>query len=157
MSQRRNLVGLIVFLSATEIALVAFKSALLGGIFALACLYYAFAFGRQILAEAKAAKQETEESDNQLHANIVSVHNLAFAKLAGNNDHALQALRAKVIELLVEAGKHLGNPQTNTRVVYGSDFFLNWNKEGLALVEQARLLIESYKPVLRDRAGGELH
>ncbi len=61
-----------------------------------------------------------------------------------------------MIDLLVEAGMHLGNPYTNSRVVYSSEYFINWNQAGLDLVGQAKKLIDDYvaasQVVIRERS-----
>ena len=92
---------------------------------------------RQNQKQATQANQEIVLTDAQLHKELVDAH-FALSKLSGADDQR----RGQVIELLLEAGKHLGQPVTNSRLVYGPDYFINWNREGIALVAQARQLIE---------------
>jgi hypothetical protein len=108
-----------------------------------AAVVYLVCFVRQLNAENKssaAGRALVKETDAQLRQDLVAVQKLALAKLAGADAET----QSKVVELLVEAGKHLGDPYTNSRLVYTSDYFVNWNREGLALVAQARKLIDDY-------------
>ena len=78
------------------------------------------------------------DTDVQLRKELIGTHKLALPKLQYANDE----LTNKVVDLLVEAGKHLGCQPTNSRVIYGPEYFINWNREGLALVAQAKQLID---------------
>lgn len=102
--------------------------------------YFYFRAFREMRKGVEAGHQEVLATDAQLRTELTAAHRMVLAKLST----AEEELKNKVIELLVEAGKHLGNPVTNSRLVYGPDFYLKWNREGLALVAQARQLTEAY-------------
>ncbi len=89
---------------------------------------------------AKEGSKQINDTHVQLRKELTEVQMLALSKLSGADDE----LKNKVVELLIAAGWHLGNPHTNSRVVYGSSFFINWNREGIALVAQAKQLIDAY-------------
>ena len=103
------------------------------------CYFYFLAF-REMRKGVEKGHQEMLATDKQLREELTATHQLVLWKLSG----AEEEIKLKVIELLVEAGKHLGNPVTNSRIVYGSDFYIKWNREGLDLVAQARQLTEEY-------------
>lgn len=92
--------------------------------------------------EEAAGRQKINETDVRLRRELLETH-LALIARSGCDDN----LKTSALNLLIEAGKHLGEPKTNSRVVYGDSFFVQWNEEGLALVNQAKALL-SEKPVL---------
>jgi hypothetical protein len=95
------------------------------------------------------AREEISDTDAQLHRELIETHMLALSELK-SADHEL---KTTVIKLLVEAGKHQGEPSTG-RFVYGADYFIDWNRKGLALVAQARELVEEFaaRPTYRELA-----
>ena len=112
---------------------------------ALICLFAALPYYRRLFRINEARRQsvaaETKKVDAQLNLELLEVQKLAFARL-GNADLQLQT---RVADLLVDAARHLGYPYLGGRTVYPVDYVLKWNQEGLALVAQARTLIESHE------------
>jgi hypothetical protein len=80
--------------------------------------------------------EELEETDTRLRRELLATHLSLIAVEGADN-----TLKTRILELLIEAGKHLGQPVVNSRVVYGLDFFVRWNQEGIDLVEQAKALL----------------
>jgi hypothetical protein len=79
------------------------------------------------------------ETDAQLRKEIeTALYALTFLSGADENT------KTSVVELLVEAGKHLGNPSANSRLYYERRDIINWNLEGLKLVKEAQTLIDQY-------------
>lgn len=103
-------------------------------------LYFFFLFSREEQKRASEGRRKIVETDELLRAELTATHQLVLSKLSGAQDE----IKNKVIELLVEAGKHLGNPVTNSRLVYGPEFYIKWNRDGLELVAQAKQLTEEY-------------
>jgi hypothetical protein len=135
----KNLAFLIVFMVAGGIGIhfnqpiVFVPSAVLAVVFFVRQL-------RVTQAVEAVGRNEIKTTDAQLRTDLIAVQKLAMSKLSAADD----ATQTKVAELLADAGKHLGDPYTNSRVVYGSDYFVNWNKEGIALVAQAKKLIDDF-------------
>jgi hypothetical protein len=99
---------------------------------------------RLLRDERKSQKEgsaaQIAKTDAQLREELIEVQKLALAKLSGADEKT----KDEVVKLLVEAGKHLGDPYTNSSLVYSSAYFVAWNREGLALVARARKLIDDY-------------
>ncbi len=97
-------------------------------------------------AAMSSAREDAEENaeimatDGRLRSDLIAAQKLALAKL-GNAD---EETRSQVAELLVEAGKHLGSPETNSRLVTSSSYLIDWNVAGLDLVTQANCLIYAH-------------
>jgi hypothetical protein len=108
-------------------------------------------------SEARAVNQSIDDARKNLRESLVETHRHLLLELGTVYTIPEEELQTKIIELLVEAGKHLGHPYTNSRGEAGTSDFLTWTEEGAALVAQARQLIDEYKFPTRDRAGGELH
>jgi hypothetical protein len=98
--------------------------------------------GSDIDEEPNAEDEQLSETDDRLRQELLETH-LSLIAVVG----ASQELKTNVLNLLIEAGKHLGEPETNSRRVYDFEYFLNWNDEGLDLVAQAKALLFA-KPVV---------
>jgi hypothetical protein len=95
---------------------------------------------RQNRKEQREANQEIKRTDSQLRTELNDIHLRALSELSG----ASVDLKEQVIKLLVEAGKHLGEAPEYGLRVYGPGHTINWNREGLSLVAEARALIDEY-------------
>jgi hypothetical protein len=106
----------------------------------IAALYFFYLSFSEAQQRAREGSKEIRESDELLRQELTKAHQLVLSKLNTADDE----LKNKVINLLIEAGKHLGNPVTNSRLVYGPEFFIKWNRDGLDLVAEVRKLTEEY-------------
>ncbi|MDR3612874.1 MAG: hypothetical protein P4L53_04855 [Candidatus Obscuribacterales bacterium] len=74
----------------------------------------------------------------QLLEQLEEVQLLATVKLAGAPVDTQKAVAA----MLIDAAKHLAEPYQNSAILYPEDYVLQWNKQGLALLKEARDLLE---------------
>lgn len=108
-----------------------------------AVIFLAIALEDNLNATA-ARYEEIAQADSQLRRELIEAQKLALSRLVDADDE----LKGKVVRVLVEAGKHLGKACVNNRRSYSSQHFVNWNREGLALVAQARQLIDCAPGIL---------
>jgi hypothetical protein len=101
---------------------------------------------RESLQAAKKEGQLSKKAEEQLRTALIDTNKLAQSNLNGADD----ALKTKVAELLVEAGKHLNPPIADSRI-YFDIYLVSWHHEGLTLIAQARQLIDAYSAAQQER------
>jgi hypothetical protein len=129
-------------IASLALALIALKFhlPLLGLPAVFGCIFGMVYFLHQERRAALASMAKVTASDGQLRTQLAATHILALNSLGC----AEESLKTLVVSLLIEAGRHLGEPVTNGRRVYSTEYLIIWNNEGLALVAQARKLIDDY-------------
>jgi hypothetical protein len=135
----KNLIGLLIAAAVCigGYALHITPVAVIGGIGFAA--FFVVSFREQSKQDA-IGRAKIVDTDKQLRNDLVATLTRSFTELADADD----ATKAKVAELFAEAGKHLGDPYTNSRVVYGTGYFVNWNQAGIDLVTQAKQVIDAH-------------
>lgn len=91
--------------------------------------------------ESGRISEQTKATDSQLRTEVIAVQKLAMEKLSGAGDE----VKTKVASMVADAAKHLGYPPSSGMRVESTDRVLNWNKEGLRLIAQARQVVEEYQ------------
>jgi hypothetical protein len=97
---------------------------------------------RSLVAQQNAYKVRIErinETDAQLREELKNALS-ALTLLSGADENT----KTSIVELLVEAGMHLGSPSANSRLYYERGDIIKWNLEGLKLVNEAQTLIDQY-------------
>jgi phosphoenolpyruvate synthase/pyruvate phosphate dikinase len=143
--ERTTMKQVMVFLSSLIAAMVAgfyFHQPLLTAIFAAGAGVVLGQIVREEVKVQRAISEEIIDGDSRLRQEVIEAQKLAFSKLANAGDE----LKTQVAELLADAAEHLGYPYLGARLSYANDLILEWNKEGLTLIAQARQLIDSYSP-----------
>lgn len=134
-----NLAIYLICATGAVVAGAIFHQPVLAAVLALPALIW---FLRIDAREKREISMETNRTDKQLRAEVIEAMEIAFSKLATADDE----FKGKVAELLAEAAKHLGYPNMGGTRVYSSGYTLQWNRKGLELVAQARMLIDGYAP-----------
>jgi hypothetical protein len=111
---------------------------------------FAVVFVIEMKANRKAEGQWQEkivETHEALKTGLLDTHLLVVQKLAGYPDVA-----KKAIGKLIEAAGYLGGPPSS-RMVIDASYVVEWNKQGLALVAEAKAIVDELVTA-RPFAGG---
>ncbi|CAM6000044.1 unnamed protein product [Sphagnum balticum] len=100
--------------------------------------YFMWQALKEDLKQRDSVHEKISETHAILHRELLETHCSLIATIGDDEN-----LKNTVLNLLIEAAKHLGDPHIDDDddAMYGLEYFLNWNKAGLELVAQAKALL----------------
>jgi hypothetical protein len=131
-----------VVLIAAAVATIAFYClhqfvpAGIAGVVFLVALIIAFRANQRVEGQWR---EKIDETNDALKAGVLETHLLVVQKLFGYPEVAKQA-----IEKLVEAASYLSGPPPS-RMVIDASYIVEWNNRGLALVAEAKAIVDEHK------------